>query len=53
MQLTLAAWFVPITLLMAGLVATRFRLNRRLREFGELRRVQAEDLMPGAVGETT
>lgn len=52
MQLTLAAWFVPITLLMVGLVFTRFRLNRRLRELGELRRVQAEDIMPGTVGET-
>jgi heme exporter protein C len=53
MRLTLLAWFVPITLLMAGLVFARFRLNRRLRELGELRRVQAEDIMPGTVGETT
>jgi len=33
MKLTLAAWFVPVTLTLAGLIATRFKLNRRLRAF--------------------
>jgi heme exporter protein C len=28
MQLTLAAWFLPVTLLSVGLIATRFSLNR-------------------------
>jgi heme exporter protein C len=31
MKLTLAAWFVPVTLVMVGLLVARFRLNRRLR----------------------
>jgi heme exporter protein C len=31
MKLTLVAWFVPVTLLMAGLIAARYRVNRRLR----------------------
>jgi heme exporter protein C len=52
MQLTLAAWFVPVTLLMAGLVAARFRLNRRHRAISERSRVQAEDLIPETVGGT-
>jgi heme exporter protein C len=29
MKITLAAWFVPVTLLAAGLIAVRFGLNRR------------------------
>jgi heme exporter protein C len=32
MKLTLAAWFVPVTLAAAGLIYTRFRLNAALRE---------------------
>src|SRR4029453_3815950 len=31
MKLTLAAWFVPVTLITAGLIATKFSLNRRAR----------------------
>jgi heme exporter protein C len=31
MQLTLQLWFIPIVMLMVGLIATRFALNRRLR----------------------
>lgn len=31
MKLTLLAWFVPVTLLMAGLIRERYRLNRRQR----------------------
>jgi heme exporter protein C len=38
MKLTLAAWFVPVTLIVAGLIATRFALNRRARA-EELREV--------------
>jgi heme exporter protein C len=29
MQLTLAAWFIPVTLMAAGLIVARFGLNRR------------------------
>ena len=32
MKLTLAVWFVPVTLIAAGLVVARFNLNRRIRE---------------------
>jgi heme exporter protein C len=35
MQLTLLAWFVPVLLLLGGLVTVRFRLNRRLRALEE------------------
>jgi len=31
MKLTLAAWFVPVTMLCAGLVLARYRLNERAR----------------------
>jgi hypothetical protein len=31
MKLTLAAWFVPVTLLAAGLIYVRFNLNCRAR----------------------
>ncbi len=31
MKLTLAAWFVPVVMLSAGLIVTRYRLNRRQR----------------------
>ncbi|MHC5001738.1 MAG: cytochrome c biogenesis protein [Planctomycetota bacterium] len=31
MRLTLLAWFVPVTLLSAGLIIARYRLNRRIR----------------------
>jgi hypothetical protein len=53
MKLTLAAWFAPVTLAMAGLLIARFRLNRRLRAL-EGRRVMLES--PGVpavhLGET-
>jgi heme exporter protein C len=32
MKLTLAAWFVPVILTTAGLIAAKYNLNRRLRE---------------------
>lgn len=32
MKLTLALWFVPVTLFAAGLIATRFKLNQQQRE---------------------
>ncbi len=35
MKLTLLAWFAPLTLLMGGLLVTRFRLNVRLRALDE------------------
>ena len=35
MKYTLWAWFVPVSLLMIGLVATRFLLNRRVRALEE------------------
>ncbi|UCD76160.1 MAG: cytochrome c biogenesis protein CcsA [Phycisphaerales bacterium] len=41
MKLTLLAWFLPVTLLAAGLIVTRFTLNCRLRELGERREEEA------------
>jgi heme exporter protein C len=35
MKLTLLVWFVPVTMLMGGLIAGRYHLNRRLRELEE------------------
>jgi heme exporter protein C len=35
MRLTLLAWFLPVTLLMAGLVAARYSLNRGARQQNE------------------
>ncbi len=35
MKLTLLAWFLPVTLMTAGLIATRFKLNRRIRSLDE------------------
>jgi heme exporter protein C len=35
MKLTLAAWFVPVTLISVGLVVGRYRLNRRLAPSAE------------------
>jgi heme exporter protein C len=32
MKLTLAAWFVPVILTTAGLIAAKYNLNRRLRD---------------------
>ncbi|HVT87340.1 MAG TPA: cytochrome c biogenesis protein CcsA [Tepidisphaeraceae bacterium] len=32
MKLTLAAWFVPVTLLSAGLIVLKFNINRRQRD---------------------
>jgi hypothetical protein len=31
MKVTLLAWFVPVTMLMAGMVREQFCINRRLR----------------------
>jgi heme exporter protein C len=41
MKLTVLAWFAPVTLLMAGLVAERFRLNRRHRALEQHLRIDA------------
>jgi heme exporter protein C len=41
MKLTLAAWFVPVTLAAAGLIYTRFKLNGALRERETLDRIAA------------
>lgn len=38
MQLTLGLWFIPVTLLTAGMIAARFNLNRRLRAMHERNR---------------
>jgi heme exporter protein C len=35
MKITLLAWFAPVTLLMGGLLVSRYRLNRRLRLLGD------------------
>lgn len=37
MKLTLAVWFVPVTLIAAGLVVARFNLSRRQRSVEKLR----------------
>ena len=50
MKLTLMAWFIPVTLLMAGLVTVRYRLNRRQRAADGL---LAVDAPATALGETT
>ncbi len=53
MKTTLLAWFVPVTLLMGGLIYCRFTLTRRRRALDELR--AGEAAVPGAaphVGET-
>ncbi|MCP3902434.1 MAG: cytochrome c biogenesis protein CcsA [Planctomycetes bacterium] len=50
MKLTLMAWFVPVTLLMAGLVTVRYKLNRRQRAAASL---LAVDTPNAALGETT
>jgi len=34
MRVTLTLWFVPVTLMAAGLVLARFNLTRRIRERG-------------------
>jgi len=38
MKLTLLAWFVPVTMIAAGLIATRFSLNRIQRRHDQERR---------------
>jgi heme exporter protein C len=52
MKLTLLAWFVPVTMLMAGLIATRFQLNLRLRALREDRAEAHASAAAGTVGET-
>ncbi|MHC4770048.1 MAG: hypothetical protein ACYTEI_15275, partial [Planctomycetota bacterium] len=37
MKHTLLLWFVPVTLLMAGLIHDRYKVNRLLREHQEHR----------------
>ena len=46
MKLTLLAWFVPVTMIAAGLVATRFSLNRIQRRREQERREQASRPAP-------
>jgi heme exporter protein C len=36
MKITLAVWFVPVTLMAAGLLVARFKLNRQIREITKL-----------------
>ncbi|MHC4413773.1 MAG: cytochrome c biogenesis protein [Planctomycetota bacterium] len=53
MKLTLAAWFIPVTFLMAGLITGRFRLNRRLRALDERDRIDlSHPAAVGRIGET-
>jgi heme exporter protein C len=53
MKLTLAVWFVPVTLTMVGLLIARFRLNRRLRALDRSRVVIESPAVPAIrLGET-
>lgn len=53
MKLTLAAWFVPVTLAMVGLLIARFRLNRRVRALEGNRMVAEPSGVPAIrMGET-
>jgi len=47
MKITLVVWFVPVTLISAGLVVARFNLNRRVRE--DERNTAAETVPTGNV----
>ncbi|MDY7107314.1 MAG: cytochrome c biogenesis protein CcsA [Planctomycetota bacterium] len=54
MKLTLAAWFIPVTLVMVGFLFARFRLNRRLRELGAGRAVpEVSGVQAIPLGEST
>jgi heme exporter protein C len=46
MKLTLAAWFVPVLMLSAGLIVVRFRLNRRLRALSDANTESIADAAP-------
>jgi heme exporter protein C len=53
MKLTLLAWFVPVTLLMAGLLYDRYEVNRLLRAHQELNRAETpESAGPTSLGES-
>jgi heme exporter protein C len=43
MKLTLLAWFVPVTLFMAGLIHDRYRVNRLLRALEDQRGVETPE----------
>jgi heme exporter protein C len=53
MQRTLLIWFLPVTMLMAGLVAMRYRLNRRLRALDDARRTHGIESIGDGLGEPT
>jgi hypothetical protein len=36
MRLTLAVWFVPVTMLTVGLIVARFKLNQRGRKHDDI-----------------
>ena len=42
MRLTLGIWFIPVTLLAAGLVSMRFGLNRRLTDAARLKNARPQ-----------
>jgi heme exporter protein C len=48
MQITLAVWFVPVTLMTAGLVALQYRLERQRRETAERRSQEMAEATGGA-----
>ena len=52
MKLTLLAWFVPVSLLMAGLIRGRYRLNRRLRALEARLGAEAPPAAHARLGET-
>jgi heme exporter protein C len=48
MQMTLAVWFVPVTLMVAGLVAMQYTLERRRREAAKRRARELAEATGGA-----
>lgn len=50
MKMTLLAWFVPVTLMSAGLIAASYRLQRRLRPRHEDAFEHADDIRLGRAG---
>lgn len=51
MQLTLLAWAFPISMLMVGMIVTKFKLNRRVRVIESMN--QNSDSIPNANGDPT
>lgn len=49
MRLTLGIWFIPVTLLCAGLIVARFQLNRRLTTASQRKDIRPQSLSRPAV----